>query len=369
MTKARDLASFLGNNTSLNTINNAYDAGALSNRNLIINGAMQVAQRGTSFVMGSSVGYTLDRWKSQGTYDTESLTIEQSSDAPSGFGNSLKVSVTTAEGTADANDYHYITQKFEGQNLTQLGYSSSNAKTLTVSFWVKSSIAQTYCISLYQTNGNLHYSATYSVNSANTWEYKTVYILSSTNSIANNSTQGLEIGFMLGAGTSYSSGSSGSWGGATNFAAGASHTFMTTVNATFQFTGVQLEVGDTATPFEHRSYGEELAKCQRYFYRHADNYNRRTVAASFRTTSSAVEGLVTFPSTMRSTPTLISTSGTDYYRDYCLGNGTNLSTVSAHNLYINNAVLQWTGHPRTAGQAGYMRTNNAGATVDFDAEL
>ena len=358
MTKARQLAD----------LGNAYDDGALSNRNLIINGAMQVAQRGTSFVMGSSEGYTLDRWKSQGTYDTESLTIEQSSDAPSGFGNSLKVSVTTAEGTADANDYHYITQKFEGQNLTQLGYSSSNAKTLTVSFWVKSSIAQTYCISLYQTNGNLHYSATYSVNSANTWEYKTVYILSSTNSIANNSTQGLEMGFMLGAGTSYSSGSNNSWGGATNFAAGASHTFMTTVNATFQLTGVQLELGDTATPFEHRSYGDELAKCQRYYSRLSSDgsvYAEFGLIAAYDSTQGIA--YIQYPTTMRTSPTATQVGNFIASADSNLP-VTVFTFQNATKNGIRDHITVASGFG--AKQVFRLRNNNDNdAYIEFDAEL
>ena len=363
MSKARELAN----------LGNAYSDGALSNRNLIINGAMQVAQRGTSFTTGSSNMYTLDRWRSQGTYDTESLTIEQSTDAPDGFGNSLKITVSTAESTGDAQDYHMVTQKFEGQNLTQLNYGSSSASTMTFSFWVKASIAQTYCVSLYQTNGNKHYSQTYTVNAANTWEYKTVSISGNTaNAIAFDNSGELEVGFMLGAGTYYSSGSNDFWGGAAHFAAGANHTFMTTANATLQITGVQLEVGDTATPFEHRSYGDELARCQRYFQRFGGGATTGRMGLGAWNNSTSADICVHLTHEMRAIPSVTAVQGgriLDFavaWHDVTSLAGAVESTRKLVNLNVNN-----TSQPSAANQGDAAALGGGGAPFDYwiDAEL
>jgi hypothetical protein len=342
MSKARELAN----------LGNAYSDGALSNRNLLINSAMQVAQRGTSFTTGSSDMYTLDRWKSQGTYDTESLTIEQSTDAPDGFGKSLKVTVSTAEGTVDTDDYNIITQKLEGQNLTQLAYGSSAANQITLSFWVKASIAQTYCVSLYQTNGNKHYSATYAVNTPNTWEYKVVNILGNTaTAIAYDNSQELEVGFMLGAGATYSGGSNNVWGGVSNFAAGASHTFITTAGATFYITGVQLELGDTATPFEHRSYGDELARCHRYYYQ--DDTGAHFLRSFYAPATGDWYEDYPLPVVMRATPTWTSQLG---------GDVSNVNAVSISGRTAKSGYVRFT--VSSTGQ-GYCSLN----TVTADAEL
>jgi hypothetical protein len=236
-------------------------------RNLIINGAMQVAQRGTSVTGKTTTGYyTCDRFgfslNSLGTW-----TIEQSTDAPSGFSNSFKVTATTAD-TPVTSDFALISSIVEAQDLQHLSFGSSDAKPITFSFWVKSNKAGTGTIELRQSDTSYAVTPSYTINTADTWEYKTITVDGNTvNSINNDNGSGIQIIFWINSGPTYTGGthqlnwvaSSNSDRNATNLGIG---------NATsdyFQITGVQLEVGSVATPFEHRSYGEELALCQRYY--------------------------------------------------------------------------------------------------------
>jgi len=242
---------------------------SLGRRNLIINGAMQVAQRGTSETGVTASGYyTVDRWL-YSTGGEETVTIEQSTDAPSGFGLSYKTTITTADGTLDSSDYATINQRIEGQNLQGIAKGTSDAKPLTVSFWVKGSATGTYICELYDGDNTRQVSASYTIDSANTWEYKTITFPADTSgSFDNDSNASLYVQFVLAGGSSFTSGTlNTSWASSTNANRWVGQTnLIGTLNATFQITGVQLEVGSVATPFEHRSYGEELALCQRYFY-------------------------------------------------------------------------------------------------------
>ena len=264
MSKARELAN----------LGNAYSDGALSNRNLIINGAMQVAQRGTSATGKNQNGYyACDRAQVYfSSIDQMVTTVSQDTDAPDGFTKSHKVLVTTAETSIDTNDLHCLLwYKIEGQDLQQLNYGSVNAKPLTLSFWVKSNVTGTYTLSAYSSIGgaNSVQAPTYTINTADTWEYKTITISGDTvHALVNSSGTGLELYWNGLVGPQFTSGSAAtSWANyaTNNWAVGHTADFGLDVNDYWQITGVQLEVGDTATPFEHRSYGDELARCQRYF--------------------------------------------------------------------------------------------------------
>jgi hypothetical protein len=240
----------------------------LTHRNLIINGAMQVAQRGTS--SSNSGIQAVDRIGVSGAWNEWTFTQEQSSDAPAGFSNSFKLSTTAAEVSLDAGDLVYINQGIEAQNLQHLKYGTSGAETCTLSFWVKSSIAGVFGISLYQDDGSYILTPTYTINAANTWEYKTISVSGNTlGAPANDNGNGIRVSFIVAAGSTYNDGTSRtSWESYSTNKFGSGHVqngVMTTLNATFQITGVQLEVGDTATPFEHRTYGDEFARCQRYY--------------------------------------------------------------------------------------------------------
>jgi len=243
-------------------VRNAISAGR---KNLIINGAMQVAQRGTSSTGVTGSEYLLDRWRYE-SIGEETVSLTQSTDAPEGFANSKKVEVTTVDGNVTSTDYAGIVQRVEAQSLQHLKYGTSNAEAITMSFRVKSSVTGTYVVGIEHGETASYISATYTIDSANTWETKTVTFIGNTvTAIHNNNGIGLNFIFMLTAGSSWTTGSNDVWGYGTNWAAGQTADIIGTTSATFQITGVQLEVGSTATDFEHRSYGEELALCQRYF--------------------------------------------------------------------------------------------------------
>jgi hypothetical protein len=236
-------------------------------RNLLINSGFEVAQRGTSASSVTASQYLCDRWEYE-TIGEETVTISQTTDVPSGFSNSFKVEITTADSSVTSTDYAVVKQVIEAQNLQHLKYGSSDAETITLSFHVKSSVTGTYAVGLEHGETGSYHSQTYSISSANTWEKKTVTFTGNTATAINNDNgAGLHVNFALSAGTDYTSGSNGAWGVIANWLANHAVNVIGTVNATFFITGVQLEIGSQATPFEHRSFGEELALCQRYFQR------------------------------------------------------------------------------------------------------
>ena len=289
-------------------------------RNIIINGAMQVAQRGTSTTLahdGTTDGYSPDRFRFTmgGTHEQLDGTVAQVADHPtSANGKSLKWTTGTAESSYDADEYVYIVQKIEAQNLQHLQYGNSNAEAITISFYVKSSITGTYAFGLYKEDSTARiFNKTYTIDSANTWEKKTLTFVGDTDSgggIVNDTGTGLYVSWHLSAGTNAKGGGSvGAWknySGLTDWADGqATNAIMTTASATFQITECQVEVGEQATPFEHRSYGEELALCQRYYFVHnPDGLQTYLYAGAYTThTTTALHG-VNFPATMRSAPTV-----------------------------------------------------------------
>jgi|DEB0MinimDraft_6_1074348.scaffolds.fasta_scaffold24084_2 hypothetical protein len=260
MSKARQLAD----------LGNVYDDGALSNRNLIINGAMQVAQRGTSTSITAAGSYfSPDRFEA-GITATDQLaaTLSQSTTSPDGFANSLKFEVTTAETTLDADEIVTIRQKFEGQDLQRIAKGTSSAEQVTASFWVRSSNTGTYILELYDSDNTRQVSKSYTVNSANTWEYKTITFPSdATGAFDNDNNLSMFFMFWLAAGSNYTSGTlNTSWASATTANRVVGQTNLIASTNDFYLTGVQLEIGDTSTPFEHEPYSVTLQKCQRYYY-------------------------------------------------------------------------------------------------------
>ena len=252
------------------------------NRNLIINGAMQVSQRGDSTGVTAEGYHGPDRFQfSESGRDQLQVSISQASDGPDGYSNSYKVQATTAESAIDASEYVLVRQVVEAQNLQHLKYGTSSAQQLTASFWVKSSIAATFGVFMYQYDGGRIIGSTYTINSANTWEYKTVTFAGDTGGTINDDNgNGQYLAFTLAAGSDMRTTDNTSWSAYASGKLGYGHTtaanaVMTTTNATWQVTGVQLEVGDTATDFEHRTFADEVVKCQRYF-----NYVRHAGTAS-----------------------------------------------------------------------------------------
>ena len=242
------------------------------NRNLIINGAMQVAQRGTSSNNINSYG-SVDRFNSSKANDDELAgTQAQSTTAPDGFSNSYKIDCTTAESAVAADEYWRVRHHIEAQNLQQLKYGTSGAQSVTLSFYVRSNVTGTYSCALYQEDGDSGsgriIGSTYTISSADTWEYKTITFAGDTGGTINNDNgEGLSILWALMAGSNYTATDNTSWGtyAAGKLSYGHAVNMASSTSNEWYITGVQLEVGEQATPFEHRSFGDELARCQRYF--------------------------------------------------------------------------------------------------------
>ena len=242
-------------------------------RNLIINGAMRVAQRATSAAVsdGTNEGYaTLDRWR-HGLNNAAAATVSQSTTVPTGegFANSMKIDVTTADTSVASNDFWVMVTKLEGQDLQRIKKGTSNAEKLTLSFWVRSTKTGVYVVELVDNdNSSRAVSLSYTIASADTWQkVELTFPADTTGVFDNNNEASLEIAWWLVGGSNYTSGTlATTWASQTdaNRAVGQVNFFDSTSNE-YYITGVQLEVGDNATPFEHLTIGEELALCQRYF--------------------------------------------------------------------------------------------------------
>ena len=282
-------------------------------RNILINGGLQISQRGTDLNDVSHGDYCADRFQiTKANTDQLVINYDQSTDTPDGFSNSFKLSVGTVESAIDTNEYLMINQKIEAQNLQHLKYGTSSAETLTLSFHVKSSVTGTYAISVFQQDASKYYSTTYTVNSANTWEYKTVKINGNTSDIINNDNgSGLRLSWTLSSGSNFTSGSNDAWGASSNWAVGHNASWITTSSATFFLTGVQLEVGSQATPFEHRSFGEELALCQRYCVQivNTENGSAHIILAGMSRGSTNKNFTLPLPVTMRNTTPSVTLTG------------------------------------------------------------
>jgi len=342
-------------------------------KNLIINGDMRVAQRGTSNTNVTSSSYlNMDRYEtdisSAGTW-----TISQDSDTPSGFGSSFKFLCTTADASISGTDRIAFRQKIEGQNLQQLKKGTANAEPFTVSFWVKSNKIGTYINEVYDYDNSRYISKSYTINAANTWEQKSItFAGDTTGALDNDSNASLHLHFWLAVGSGFSSGTlQTSWGGAgnTNRAVGQVNLADSTSNY-LNITGVQLELGSVATDFEHRSYGEELALCQRYYQRldvaHSGAIARGQV---WNTTS----GYVNFPLSqpLRAYPTALTFNNLSVWGSSGTGT-TGTLTLSIHTGSTKDTVRLNVGGKTNLGGAGQVcSVYGTGATswLALEAEL
>lgn len=319
--------------------NNGVNLGQLGNRNLIINGAMQVAQRGTSATGVNSNGYyATDRMN---FYKTNSATyaISQSTDAPAGFSYSHKVVSTTGDSSLGATDLvSPLFYSIEGQDLQHLGYGTTDGKYSTLSFWVKTNVTGTYSVSFYKTHLSARVcSPLYTITTANTWQYVSLTVPSDTVSIANGTGGGLYLYFNTTVGSSYNSQPTTAWTAynSNNWAGGHTANCFASSNDSWQITGVQLELGDTATPFEHRSYGDELAKCQRYYITSGDG---RCMSADIADASLPA---LTFPVEMRAAPTGTVYAGNNGAINRMSRYGGTQCTVSSVSTYtLGFAIIQ-----------------------------
>ena len=341
----------------------------LSNRNVVINGAMQVAQRSTSVAGITTAGYrTADRWSfepsAMGTW-----TQSQEADAPtgSGFRNSLKLLCTTADASPAASDALAFMQKFEGQNVQQFLKGTSSAKQFSLTFWVKSNATGTYNVELIDNDNSRIVSAAYTISASATWEKKTItFPADTTGAFDNDNADSMDLLWWLGAGSTFTSGTRDTlWGttvsadravGQTNLAAATSNYW--------QITGVQLEAGAVATPFEFEDIGTTLAKCQRYYTR----YTAGVLASSVIATNTTVfEGTIPLIVAMRTTPTTLDSSSTRISDSTNITNTAtlvlNTSNSSSTSVYLTGTVASGL----TAFRPYLFSTN--GGYYGFSAEL
>jgi hypothetical protein len=364
MTKARDIASATTPNA------NAALLATFPHRNLIINGAMQVAQRGTSGTSTADI-YTVDRFALGHGSPVNAMTFEQSTDTPDNFKNSLKITAGTGA-SASTTGYAILRQAIEGQNIAHLGFGTSAAKAITLSFHVKSSLTGTFGISIRNQAGNRAYAGTYVINSANTWEYKTVAIPADTSGTWPTDTGiGFHLFWDLGAGSNYDI-AAGSWTSGSNMFGVESTVKLTeTTNATFFITGIQLELGSTATPFEHRSYGDELAACQRYYYRIASDQYAYFATGRVINVSDPLCA-ITFPTAMRLTPSVTSSNTAAWYNN--AGSIIGVVNPSVHyssgenNINTLDVKFQASG-TLASNNSPMMYAFNPAGYIDFDSEL
>ena len=342
-------------------------------KNIIINGDMSLAQRSTSVSSITGAGYnTIDRYRLGGSVPG-TWTQSQATDVPTGqgFATSLKMDCTTAASQA-SGDSMYIQTKFEGQNLQYLKKGTSSAESTTLSFWVKTNKTGTYIAMLLDNDNNRTISKAYTVSSANTWENKSVTFAGDTSgALGNDNGASLELYFWLSAGSDSSSGTlNTSWNSITaaNNAVGQVNLADSTSNEWY-VTGVQLEAGTTASDFEFLPVDVNLGRCQRYFFLMCRG-DQLDVGAGGYYNSGQIFCEVPLPVTMRTTPSLVATSGTNYYRMF--GNNTN-DPFDALQLGGGQSTLmqvyQTTGISGTTGVAGWLRTNNASASVAAESEL
>jgi hypothetical protein len=339
----------------------AFNTNGLFFRNRIINGDMRIDQRnaGANVTLSGSANYPVDRFVVY-TSSGSSNTGARSTTVPTNFKNSLLVTVGTGAAPVAAS-YNQIGQIIEGFNVADLGYGAAGALTTTLSFWVRASITGTYCVALANasTAGTRRsYIAEYSISSANTWEYKTVTIAGDTSGTwTTDNGQGLQVWFDIGSGSNYQS-TANAWGNGAYFRTSSQTNLIATNGATFYITGVQLETGSVATPFERRPYGTELMLCQRYYQTVSS-----VPAVAYSTTAVFAGG--TFPVPMRASPTVGATGVLNYQGDGVI-NATESSVTVPFN-YANSESL-YTAFGNFTGLT-QSRTLFLGITVNNNNKL
>jgi hypothetical protein len=337
--------------------------------NRIINGAMVIDQRnaGASWSISGTPTYGADRWEWRLGTSTGS-TVQQVTTAPTGFNYSSKLIIGTGASPAAGIGTGYFNQKIEGYNVGDLGWGTASAKTITLSFWVYSSLTGTFGLCV--TNDALDYSypTSYTINAANTWEQKTITIAGPTTGTWLTTTGvGIRPMWDLGCGSNYK-GTANTWAAA-DYRGGATGTqsICATSGATWYITGVQLEVGSTATSFDYRPYGTELSLCYRYCYNLYTGANLFYAQGNYYT-GTEVLTIIPFPVTMRTTPTISYAGLTTFYRNGA-ADSNNISSWTLQYSSTNFANLSATSMSGTAGQAGTLYSTNAAAKMSFLAEL
>jgi len=352
---------------------------------LIINGDMQIAQRGTSEAGLTSTGYqTLDRWRfvalSLGTW-----TMSQDTDVPTGqgFSSSLKLDCTTANASLGAGNVLQLQTRFEGQNCQMLKKGTSSAESVTISFWVKSPKTGTHIAELRDIDNTRHISKSYTVSSANTWEKKVLSFAGDTTGVLDNDNAvSFDLQFWLGAGTNYTSGTlATSWASTTdaNRAVGQVNVGDDTAN-NFYLTGVQLEVGtfdaNSIPPFQFEDVGTSLNRCMRYYERSQGTGSNREYFSigikrdSYSGSDATVSGIMTYKVRKRATPTIGYNGATSFVYTHGVSSENNFSSINIQNIGLDHARFQGEIGSTTANSGGIIaRREETDRYYDIDAEL
>ena len=349
-------------------------------RNIIINGDMSIAQRGTSATglgEGDSGIHTCDRWKMfESGVPTYEFTQTQDTDVPTGqgFATSLKMDCTTAQGSLTSSDLLRIIQIIEGQNLQYLKYGTANATSLTASFWVKSTVTGDYNTHLYASGAtNRIISSTFTINSADTWEKKTITFAGDTAQvIPNDSTGRLLLTITLLSGTDYTSTDATSWGtySGGKLAYGQVANIASSTANNFYITGVQLEAGTTASDFEFLPVDVNLNRCLRYYQFVANTSNIDLCVGAYYSANSIL-GSIQLKEVMRTTPSIDIETGTNYYASF-LNNTVDLLNTFTLSSSSHNRSICLVNSTEASGIVGYaciLRANSSNSFLAFDAEL
>jgi len=340
-------------------------------KNRIINGAMVIDQRNAgASVTPTNEQYTLDRWQAWRSQASK-YSVQQNAGSvtpPTGFTNYLGVTSLSAYSIV-TSDYFMLSQKIEGYNFSDLGWGTANAKTVTLSFWVRSSLTGTFGGSIQNSAQNKSYPFSYTISSANTWEQKSITIVGETSGTW-LTTNGLGAYLWFGLGVASNlSGTAGAWASSNFFSATGATSVVGTNGATFYITGVQLEVGSTATSFDYRPYGTELALCQRYFYLLGKGSTFAFLGSAICADTVEAVYLTPSPVPMRTTPSFSSSGALRLYNG-----ATRAITSSAINVHAtpNMPATTFTasGGGLAAGQGvGLTANNDTAAFISYSAEL
>jgi len=359
------------------TFNDASLQGAAASpyvlKNRLINGAMEIDQRNAGASVSNPAAtetYVLDRWSIYGA-SASKFTGQQSTTVPSNYKNSFLLTSSAAT-TPGAGDTYGFRQKIEGLNVADLGFGSATAQTVTLSFWVRSSITGTYAVSILNSALNRSYVGTYTISAANTWEQKSITIAGDTSGtwLTTNGT-GLDIWWDLGSGSNFNA-TAGVWNGSTATRTSSSSNWIGTSGATLYITGVQLEVGSTATPFERRLYNQELANCQRYCEQLtvvSGSPNRLLLGMATAQSTTTLYGIYWYKVTKRVAPTTTIT-GTNQYRTLGPNNGSSITSIGTGDANSDAWFFTATATGYTVGQTNLVQSNDtATTTINWSAEL
>ena len=354
------------------TQNTSAFTGGFAFRNRLINSDMRIDQRNAgAATTPTGSGYTsCDRWN-QWVSQASKYSVQRSTVAPAGFVNSQLITSLSSY-SVGASDTFALSQQLEGNNVADLGFGAAGASTVTLSFWVRSSLTGTFGGALANSAVNRSYPFSYTISAANTWEQKTITVAGDTTGTWLTDTGiGLRVWFSLGAGSTYL-GTAGAWAAADYRGATGQTSVVGTSGATFYITGVQLEKGSTATSFDYRPIGTELALCQRYYYKQQATGTLSIFGSGFNNSATLGVYLVNFPVALRIDPAALEQSGTAAnYQVYYGGNVTVCSAVPSFNSgnVWGSCVLFSVASGLTTGQASLARSASASAYLAWSAEL